>query len=328
MEAEMTLHTDKKLFTDTILATAEYFSISPVYIEKDYWITHTLRLMAQSNDATKVVFKGGTSLSKAYQLVNRFSEDIDVAVIDAASFTGNQLKTLIRKVAKEMTIDLQETPIDGITSKGSHFYKAVYAYPNLLGQTTKSAVSSGNLLVEINTFSNPYPFEIRTITSFIADFLAKTNNEHLIVQYNLQSFTLNVLDKRRTMIEKLVSLIRFSFSENPTLAIASKIRHFYDLYFLASNTECDEYIQSDEFKTDFAELYAHDKQTFDTPANWQNNTIEQSPLVTDFASLWNKLRETYRNELSQLAFTQIPDEKEVAQSFINTINTLQRNISK
>lgn len=321
----MILHTDKKLFTDTILATAEYFSISPVYIEKDYWITHALRLMSQSNDAERVVFKGGTSLSKAYQLVNLFSEDIDVAVIDADSFTGNQLKTLIKKVAKEMTIDLQETLIDGVTSKGSHFYKAVYAYPNVLGQTTKSAVSSGNLLVEINTFANPYPFEIKTITSFITDFLGHTNNENLIVQYNLQPFTLKVLDKRRTMIEKLVSLIRFSFTENTTLAIASKIRHFYDLYFLANDADCAKYIQSADFKIDFAELYAHDQQTFDTPANWQDKTVELSPLVTDFASLWNKLRETYRNELSLLAYTQIPDEKEVAKVFINTIITLQRN---
>ena len=321
----MILHTDKKLFTDIILATAEYFSISPVYIEKDYWITHALRLMSQSNDAERVVFKGGTSLSKAYQLVNRFSEDIDVAVIDADSFTGNQLKTLIKKVAKEMTIDLQETLIDGVTSKGSHFYKAVYAYPNVLGQTTKSAVSSGNLLVEINTFANPYPFEIKTITSFITDFLGHTNNENLIVQYNLQPFTLKVLDKRRTMIEKLVSLIRFSFTENTTLAIASKIRHFYDLYFLANDADCAKYIQSADFKIDFAELYAHDQQTFDTPANWQDKTVELSPLVTDFASLWNKLRETYRNELSLLAYTQIPDEKEVAKVFINTIITLQRN---
>ncbi|NEW81396.1 MAG: nucleotidyl transferase AbiEii/AbiGii toxin family protein [Mariniphaga sp.] len=323
MEAQMKLHTDKKLFRDTILATAEYFSISPVYIEKDYWITYALRLMAQNSDADKVVFKGGTSLSKAYHLVNRFSEDIDVAVIDASSFTGNQLKTLIKKVAKEMTVGLQEIFIDGVTSKGSHFYKAVYTYPNVLGQTSKSAVSSGNLLVEINTFANPYPFEIKTITCFIADFLAQTNNEHLIAQYNLHPFTLNVLDKRRTMIEKLSALIRFSFSENPTLAIASKIRHFYDLYFLGYDAECAEYIRSADFKTDFAELYAHDQQTFDTPARWQNKNIEQSPLLTDFLSFWNKLRETYRNELSQLAYTQVPDEKEVAQAFISTINTLK-----
>lgn len=303
------LHTDNKLFTDIVLATAEYFSISPIYIEKDYWITHSLRLLAQNENADKVVFKGGTSLSKAFNLVDRFSEDIDVAVIDAGTFTGNQLKTLIKKVAKGMTGNLQEIQVDGVTSKGSRFYKAVYAYPNILKQTTKTAVSSGNLLVEINSFVNPYPYEPKTITSFMADFLEKTNNGHLITKHNLQPFTLNVLDKRRTMIEKLVSLIRFSFSENPTLAIASKIRHFYDLYFLANNVQCAEYLKSVDFKTDFTELYAHDQKTFDAPADWQNKKIEQSPLLTDFPTLWYKLRETYRNELSQLAFTQIPDEK-------------------
>jgi hypothetical protein len=169
MEAKIMLHNDNKLFIDTVLATSEYFSISPIYIEKDYWITHVLRLMAQNDNANKVVFKGGTSLSKAYHLINRFSEDIDVAVIDAGAFTGNQLKTLIKKVAKEMTTDLQEIQVDGITSKGSHFYKAVYAYPNLLKQTAKTAVSS-NLLVEINSFANPCPYETKTITSFIDDF--------------------------------------------------------------------------------------------------------------------------------------------------------------
>jgi Uncharacterized conserved protein len=321
MEAKIMLHNDNKLFIDTVLATSEYFSIPPIYIEKDYWITHVLRLMAQNDNANKVVFKGGTSLSKAYHLINRFSEDIDVAVIDAGAFTGNQLKTLIKKVAKEMTTDLQEVQVDGITSKGSHFYKAVYAYPNLLKQTAKTAVSS-NLLVEINSFANPYPYETKTITSFITDFLEQTNNGHLITKHNLQSFTLNVLDKRRTMIEKLVSLVRFSFSENPILAISSKIRHFYDLYFLANDAQCAKYIQSADFQTDFAELYAHDQQTFDTPANWQIKTIEQSPLTIEFSTMWEKLREAYRNELSLLAFTQIPDEKKVAQTFINTVNNL------
>ena len=322
MEDKMILHTDKKLFTDVILATAEYFSILPTYIEKDYWITHSLSLMSQSNDAGKLVFKGGTSLSKAYRLVNRFSEDIDIAVINSSSFTGNQLKTLIKKVAKEMTDGLQEVQVDGVTSKGSHFYKAVYAYPNVLGQTPKSAVSSGNLLVEINTFANPYPFEAKQIKSFITDFLEQTNNQHLISEYSINPFSINVLDKRRTMIEKLVSLIRFSFSENPSLAITSKIRHFYDLHFLANDAECSKYLQSSDFNADFAELYIHDQQTFNDPAGWQDKEVNQSVLLTDFPLLWNKMRETYRNELSQLAFSAIPDEKVVAQTFLNTINYL------
>ena len=48
----------------------------------------------------------------------------------------------------------------------------------------------------------------------------------------MDSFEVNVLDKKQTVIEKLVSLIRFSFSDIPIDGIRSKIRHFYDLHHL------------------------------------------------------------------------------------------------
>jgi hypothetical protein len=316
------LHNDPKLFIDTVLATAEYFNISPAYIEKDYWITNTLRRLSLNPNAEKVVFKGGTSLSKAYNLVDRFSEDIDIAVIDAKSFNGNQLKTLIKKVAKDMTTDLEEIQIDGVTSKGSRFYKAVYAYPDILKPKTKSTISSGNLLVEVNSFANPYPYEAKSITSFIEIFLNKTGNHDLMSEYNLQPFEINVLDKRRTMIEKLVSLVRFSFSENLAQAIASKIRHFYDLYFLSNDPECTDYLSSPDFKKDFNELYTHDQEMFAEPRNWVGKTANQSPLLTDFPALWAKLKDTYNTELSQLAFSQIPEEEEVAKVFIEIVQTV------
>jgi len=316
------LHNDSKLFKDTVLATSEYFHISPVYIEKDYWITNTLRRLSQNSNADKVVFKGGTSLSKAYNLVDRFSEDIDIAVIDANSFNGNQLKTLIKKVAKEMTLDLEEIQVEGVTSKGSRFYKAVYAYPDILKQNPKTAISSGKLLVEVNSFANPYPYEAKSITSFIESFLDKTGNKDLITENNLYPFKVNVLDKRRTMIEKLVSLIRFSFAENPVIAIASKIRHFYDLYFLANDLECAVYFNSPDFKKDFKELYAHDQEMFSEPANWVGKSADQSPLMTDFTALWTKLKETYNTELSQLAFSRVPEEKQISNKFIQIIDQI------
>lgn len=317
------LHNNPKLFKDTVLATAEYFKISLAYIEKDYWITNALRRLSQNSNADKVVFKGGTSLSKAYNLVDRFSEDIDIAVIDTNSLNGNQLKTLIKKVAKEMTADLEEIQVEGVTSKGSRFYKAVYAYPDMLKPKTKTAISSGNLLVEVNSFANPYPYEAKTITSFIEVFLNKTGNHDLITEHNLQPFEVNVLDKRRTMIKKLVSLIRFSFSENPAVSIASKIRHFYDLYFLANDPDCAAYLSSLDFKKDFNELYAHDQKMFAEPANWVGKTADQSPLITDFPSLWTKLKDTYNSELSQLAFSKIPDEIKVANVAAEIIHSIK-----
>ena len=66
MEAQIMLHKDNKLFTETVLAAAQHFGISPAYIEKDYWITNSLRRLSQNPNAGKVVFKGGTSLSKAH----------------------------------------------------------------------------------------------------------------------------------------------------------------------------------------------------------------------------------------------------------------------
>lgn len=171
-------------------------------------------------------------------------------------------------------------------------------------------------------YKNPYPYETKSISSFIEVFLTKTGNLDLISEYNLQPFEINVLDKRRTTIEKILSLIRFSFSENPAASLASKIRHFYDLYFLAIDPECAGYLNSPDFKKDFYELYLHDQEMFDEPASWVGQVAGQSPLFTGFPSLWAKLKDTYNTELSQLSFSKIPDEKQIAEKFTETMNKL------
>lgn len=90
----------------------------------------------------------------------------------------------------------------------------------------------------------------------------------MIEEYSLQPFTINVLDKRRTIVEKLVSLFRFSFSENVIKALAGKIRHFYDLYYLVNDYECTEYIKSESFKNNLSDLMCHDQTEFDEPQGW------------------------------------------------------------
>lgn len=202
------------------------------------------------------------------------------------------------------------------------FRKSVFQYPVVSANRLTSGTPK-RIIIEINSFANPYPYAKQTITSFLADFLNVINRKEAVEEYGLQPFTINVLDKSRTMVEKLVSLIRFSFDENPAKSIASKIRHFYDLHFLVNDDQCKVYLHSDNFKRDFAELYAHDQQTFDAPYGWQGKSVKQSPLISDFPALWNKLKETYRSELSQLAFSSIPNEKVVAESFMEVIKLLR-----
>ena len=178
-------------------------------------------------------------------------------------------------------------------------------------------------MVEINTYANPYPYIKQKFTSFITEFLIATKQQEAIEQYGLQPFTLNVLDKRRTIVEKLVSLIRFSFSEDSIKALASKIRHFYDLYYLVNDAECLRYIQSSAFKADFSELLSHDQQEIDEPKGWQTKSISESPLATNFSEIWKSLRSVYQSELTHLAFVEIPNEQLIEKSFENIIQWIR-----
>lgn len=104
--------------------------------------------------------------------------------------------------------------------------------------------------------------------------------------------------------------------QDPILSVSSKIRHFYDLYFLAKDDDCIQSIESDIFKQQFLTLFELDKKMFDEPMGWANRSISESPLIRNFDSLWSKLKEQYQSELYALAYRPIPDEKEVAQTFI------------
>ena len=317
----MKLHENQPLFAQLLNFAANTLNIRPEFIEKDYWITRALQRMSQNVSAEKVVFKGGTSLSKAYRLTNRFSEDIDIAVIDADSFSGNQLKTFIKRLAKDMSADLNELVVPNVTSKGSHFYKAIYQYPNLVGLTSY-AMKAGQILIEVNAYANPYPYINKEISSFLTEYLINIGRIDLIEQYNLKHFSINVLDKRRTIVEKLVSLFRFSFEADTIKSLSSKIRHFYDLYYLINDDECSNYIQSADFRYDFQELFIHNRQQFSEPDGWCIKTANDSPLFKDFSGIWLKLSPNYRKELTPLAFSEIPNETLIAEKFMEILKVL------
>ena len=150
----MKLHQEPKLFSDTIRAASQHLNIKLEFVEKDYWITQVLCELSRSKFNDISVFKGGTSLSKGYNLIERFSEDVDLAIIDDGNSSGNKIKTIIRSLEKEITHGLNEIKTKGITSKGSQFRKSVFEYPSI------SKINSGNnLIVEINSFANPFPYK-------------------------------------------------------------------------------------------------------------------------------------------------------------------------
>lgn len=314
----MNLHTEPKLFSDTLRAASQHLSIKLEFVEKDYWITLLLHRLAISKFVPVTVFKGGTSLSKGYQLINRFSEDVDLAVLNSENISGNEIKKLLRSVEKEITRDLREITIEGFTSKGSKFRKSAFEY-NSIDQLN----SNGRIIVEINSFENTFSFAKLPVQSLVYDFLVRSGNKQYVIPYGLAPVEINIQSKERTLLEKIVSLIRFSFDKNYIEALSAKIRHFYDIHFLLQDKECILYITSDAFTEELNKLLTHDKASFDEPAGWTDKSPADSPLINNFAQIWLALKNRYESELSGLAYRPIPDENEVAKSFNEIISRLR-----
>lgn len=113
----MELHEDNKLFRQAIQFTAEKYKLPAVYIEKDYWVTYILQNLFKHKVSTNIVFKGGTSLSKYFRIIDRFSEDIDLVIIRKEGESNNQMTQKIRHIGEVLNSILPEIFIDGVTQK-------------------------------------------------------------------------------------------------------------------------------------------------------------------------------------------------------------------
>ncbi len=122
-----------------------------------------------------MVFKGGTSLSKAYRLLVRLSEDIDLAVFKRNK-SNNAVKNQIKNVENVVTKSLTYVKGDKRESKGAKFRKTVHSYRRSIDGADFELVFT-NLLIEINAFSNPEPFEKRELMTMIAEVLVEKNRK-------------------------------------------------------------------------------------------------------------------------------------------------------
>ncbi|MEJ6080895.1 nucleotidyl transferase AbiEii/AbiGii toxin family protein, partial [Vibrio sp. 1-Bac 57] len=197
----MLLHKDEGALEEAIRATANSLSLPVEYVEKDYWVTFALKTLALSNIGDEIVFKGGTSLSKAYNLISRFSEDIDIAVL-TDGLNGNQVKTKLKKTTKLIDTIYEEIESPD-TSKGSKFRKMRFQYPRIDSSTPVEGQITDSLLLEVNAFADPEPYKKIGMLSYVAEYFLKSGFENAVKEYELEEFEMNVLCTSRTLCEKI-----------------------------------------------------------------------------------------------------------------------------
>lgn len=318
----MTLHTNETLFLELINATAKDMNLPFVYIEKDYWVTYILKRLSQSPYSEIAIFKGGTSLSKAYKIIKRFSEDIDLALI-SNELGSNQIKKLIKQIeAAIVDENFVEAPHHIQTSKGSSFRKSVHNYSKL--QDNNFGHAQENIIIELNSFAQPHPYEAKIISTYISDFLYDKAPE-ITQEYNLQSFCVNVLSYKRTFCEKISAIARASFeSDDQFNQLKEKIRHFYDIYFLMQEKEIQKFLHSSDFVDMMKQVRIDDSNQFSSN-NWTTTNLHSTLIFTDTASILNKLKYFYISNFKDLVYTaQLPEIDSIIKEIV-TIAVILRN---
>lgn len=224
------LHHNKEIFEQVVLRVANDKGIAPEIIEKDYYVTLFLKRIRELQP--NIIFKGGTSLSKCFKIINRFSEDIDLNIETESKPTEGQRKKLkanIVSVIDEFGFTLANP--DNVRSRRD-YNKYVIDYPSVF----TADYLKEYLLVETAVYIKAYPCKEMKATSLIYDYLKENGYDNLIAEYGLEPFNINVQSAERTLVDKLYALGDYYLSE----AVQEHSRHIYDIYKLLEIVEINE----------------------------------------------------------------------------------------
>lgn len=162
------------------------------------------------------VFKGGTSLSKAYDLIDRFSEDIDLSMNRKPTQTE-------KKASKECIIEIAESLDMELTNpeqiKSRHDYNMyVFSYDSLF------SVKPMEIIVETSYYQTVYPVEKHEVRSFVGKF-CQDNGIVLPIPFQAATVTMNVQSLERTFIDKVFAICDYRIQNMQD----RDSRHLYDI---------------------------------------------------------------------------------------------------
>jgi hypothetical protein len=217
----------------TLVAASYESGIPEVAIEKDYWVVLTLGAIFTLRDAQNAfAFKGGTSLSKGWNLIQRFSEDIDLAINrDFLGFPGELSKNKINKalrpvsenyvtgtLTQELRRQLQGAACEIV--KGSDPSQIIINYRSLFPDAGNDYLLP-RVKVEAEARFIGEPAESKTISAFVDHDFA---------------FSVPTVKPERTFLEKIF-LLHEEFTKPGKIITERMSRHFYDLYQIFSKSQ-------------------------------------------------------------------------------------------
>jgi hypothetical protein len=309
--------------------TAERMGLSPQIIEKDFWVCWTLReLFTLPDVGGTLIFKGGTSLSKAYRLIHRFSEDIDLSLDRTCLGFGDEAanpeamigskerrrrldrlkEACQRKVAGELLpamINAIEKALEGktgwsltVADDDPDSQTLLYAYPQSLKESTAAYVKPA-VRIEMGARSDHWPSEQVRIAPYVA--------EQFQAAFETPAFIVKVLAAERTFWEK-ATLLHAEYHRPTNREIPLRLsRHYYDASRLILSGTGDKAVGRPEL---LQRVVEHKKIFFASGWARYDEAIRGSLRVTPHPARIRQLEEDY-DKMREMFFAERPAFAEV-----------------
>ncbi len=230
----MRLHNYKEEFEVIVEAVAGEYGLRNFQVEKGYYVSLFLKELNELDSSVQVVFKGGTSLSKCYDVIDRFSENIDLAVnFNSNKVTQGQrrrLKKDILQIVEALNMELLNP--DDVQSRRDHnVYNVGFSNNYKVELSTVPFI-----IIETIVVYRPFPVKEMEVSNYITKYLRKNNRNDLIKQYNLEPFVMSIQTIERTFIDKLFAICDYHLQKN----YYRYSRHIYDLHKMWTSNLIDE----------------------------------------------------------------------------------------
>ena len=299
-------------------------------IEKDLWVTAILQILFSLPCADSLVFKGGTSLSKVWKLISRFSEDIDLA-IDRAVFEleGDLTKKQVKKLRKASSLFVRDTLyqqlVEAICQTSLKDLCQIYPEPDGEGDATYpeprsifiryKSVFDDKLdyippvvKVEAGARSLLEPYAETTITSMVEEALPS-------ISTTITDVMVKTAIAEKTFLEKAF-LLHELFSVNSKVEARRRSRHIYDLYMMMQQGIAEKAIPNDELW----ETIHHHRSTLTSMQG-----VDYTPDIRDRIQLVPPMecRDGWKKDYEDMTTAMIYGEKPAFVELLESMNKLE-----
>lgn len=308
-------------------AIAENKRMTAFSVEKDWWVSRTLEIIFQMEISKFLVFKGGTSLSKAWKLIDRFSEDIDLS-IDRTFFFPNQKewsKREITKLRKEASKFISESFLESLKIEFSKRkyeveFKLIAStdsdqdpriieiyYPNVI--STNSTYILPKILLEIGCRSLREPNNIQKFGSLVDEHFSER-------EFSTELFEITTVLPERTFLEKLFLLHEEFHRPIQKIRVDRLSRHLYDIYHLYQVGIGSKAVRDKElYETIVQHRYTFTRIGGVDYNSHHPNTLDPIPI----AEILGEWRKDYTSMLNEMIYEENPPSFEQLMDCLNNI---------